>query len=138
MNKKNLLLNSGIVIVVISIILLILFKFILNDKINIGIDINQIKIYNINGDKIQLSDIIPKDGITYCFVFDMNDCNTCILKGIDDLIELKKSGLDCFALAIHHRIDEVSGWSSNYDFTPFFMINKKVFMRTLKYSQLQL
>ena len=71
-----------------------------------------------------MMNLISKDKTSYCLIFDMNDCYSCILKGIDDLKALKGSGMNGFGLAVHDSTDEVAGWSKNYGFSPFFVIKK--------------
>ncbi len=128
MSKKNFYLNIAIIMMIIAIILLVVFKFVINDNRNdVSLDIEKTNLVDLNGNKIKLSQMLSNDKVTYCLIFDMNDCPSCILKGLNDLSELKKTGLKSMAIVVHNRIDEVSGWSSNYDYSPFYMLNRNKF-----------
>jgi len=127
MKKKNFYMNLGIIIMIIAIIVLVVFKYIIKDK-NSGISINieKTNLIDLNGKVIKLSQLLS-DNVNYCYIFDLNDCPSCIFKGLNDLTELKKSGDSTMAVVIHNRIDEVSGWSSNYNYSPFYMIKRNKF-----------
>jgi len=60
------------------------------------------------------------------------DCFSCVYKGIEDLKSLKNTGKVCFGLVINNSIEEVKGWASNYESSPFFMIKKLDFFEHIK------
>jgi len=131
MKKKDWFYFAAIGAVVIGIIAVIVFKFVLPGKSQLGgfavKDLEKIAVMDLSGNKLQLSDLLSKDLSTYCFLFELTGCYSCIFRGIADLKQLKAAGKPCIALAVHHLIDEVAGWSANQDFSPFFMLEKHDF-----------
>ena len=131
MNKRDLFYNIAIAVAGIGIIPIIVFKFVIPQKPQqriFGIkDYEKITVTDLNGNELKLRDLVPKDESTYCLLFEMTNCYSCIFEGIEDLKRLKSAGKPCIALVVHHLIDEVSGWSANHDFTPFFMLKKHDF-----------
>ena len=127
MNKKQLLLNISIGIAILAVLAVVLVKFVLPWKSGNQYqfrDFEKIVVYNTDGKTIPLSSIVSKAESTYCFLFNMNDCFTCIAKGIEDLESLKKSGKKAIGLMVHDNIKEVKGWASTYEFSPFYSIKR--------------
>jgi hypothetical protein len=127
MKREELISYIAIGIVVIGIIILVLFKFVIVKKHADSFafkDFDKITVTDLNGNENKLTDLVSKDGSTYCFIFDLSDCYSCIYKGIQDMKVLKKAGKLCICLVVHHNVDEVRGWTTNHDFSPFFVLNK--------------
>lgn len=140
MKKSDLFLNIGIGVVILAIITVILFKFVINKtgkeesfKIN---NIEKIMVSDLNGNQINFSDLLDKEGDTYILIFELRNCYSCIFKGIENLKSLKKSGKSCFGLAVHDYLDELNGWSTNHDFNPFFMIKKSEYFDNIHSTHL--
>lgn len=131
MKKKDWFYNAAISVVVIGIIAVFLIKFVLPDKSKQhGFTVKEfekISVMDLSGNELQLSDLVSKDLSTFCFLFELSNCYSCIFQGIEDLKKLKAAGKPCVALAVHHLIDEVAGWSANHDFSPFFVLEKHNF-----------
>lgn len=131
MNKRDLFYNIAIGVVIIGIIAIVIFKFVIPKEPQQGIfgikEYEKITITDLNGAELKLKDLVAKDESTYCLLFEMTNCYSCIFKGIEDLKRLKSAGKTCIALVVHHLIDEVNGWSANHDFTPFFVLKKQDF-----------
>ena len=79
-------------------------------------------------------DILDKNDETYCLIFELDNCNTCIYKGIDDLNRLKKDGLDTIAIIVHDSIEDINGWSKHYDYSSFYMLKKSEFYKNITSS----
>jgi hypothetical protein len=131
MKKTDWFYNAAISAVAIGIIAVFVFKFVLPDKPQQDgfavREFEKITVIDLSRNELQLADLVSKDLSTYCFLFEMTNCYSCIFQGIEDLKKLKAAGKPCVALAVHHLIDEVAGWSANYDFSPFFMLEKHNF-----------
>ncbi|MGE5344114.1 MAG: hypothetical protein ACM3SY_21825 [Candidatus Omnitrophota bacterium] len=130
MKKAQWLYGTAIGVLVIGIILVIIFRFILPPKNPNAVNIKEfekVSVIDLNGEQVRLADLAKKDQITYCMIFELTNCFSCIQKGIDDLKTLKKEGKSCIALAVHELIDEVNGFSATVEFAPFFMLKKKDF-----------
>jgi hypothetical protein len=135
MTKKDMFYNIGIGVLVIAIMVLIVVKFIAPKNVNADVrikDHEKITVMDLDGNQISLVDLFDKADTTYFFIFEMNDCFSCISKGLEDLKSLKKAGKPCMGIVVHHMVDEVKGWSANYDFSPFFVIKKPDFYEYIK------
>ena len=48
------------------------------------------------------------------------------------LNKLKKEGKECLGLVVHDSIEDVTGWSINFEFRPFFMMKTLDFFDHIK------
>ena len=132
MKKQDWLINTGIVIVLAAIIIVVTVKYIIPKPTNpspgpISIkEMDKIKISDLNGNEMPLNALLNK-GLTYCLIFDLGGCYSCIYRGVEDLKKLKANGQYCMAILVHDRIDEALGWSATQDFTPFYVLKKADF-----------
>ncbi len=125
MKKKDLFFNIGIVRLVLVIGAVIIFKFVLADKTAQGFKMNSfesISITDLNGDTVKLSDVLDEKDAVYLMIFNLNNCYSCIYDGLKDLKNLKDSGKSAIAVIVDNRLDEVQGWSSTQDFSPFYIM----------------
>jgi hypothetical protein len=135
MDKKNLFLNIAITVAAVLVILVALFKFILPNKPASSFQLNnpeQIEVQDFMENKLPLSGVIDKEKLTYIFIFEITDCGTCLFKGMEDMMRLKKAGNPCLAIAVHDLLDELRGWSAHYEFTPFYMLKKTDFYQHIQ------
>ncbi len=138
-NKKDLFLDILLGAAAIGIILLGVSKFMLKTKSNSSVMVNEIEkinILGIDGKEKRFTELLKEDTDTYCMIFDLTDCATCIYKGIADLQALKKEKIPCVAIAVHDSIDDVKGYAGIHDFNPFFMMRKKDFYKYVSVLQL--
>jgi len=105
MKKKDWFYIAAIGAVVICIIAVIVYKFVLPGKNQLDgfavRDFEKITVMDLSGNKLQLSDMVSKDSSTYCFLFELTGCYSCISRGIADLKQLKAAGKPYIALAVH-------------------------------------
>lgn len=135
MKIKNLILNGLIVILISGIVYLALQKFVLKNKSGKICDItsiDSIRITDIDGRSELLSGLLAKDTETYLYIFELSNCYSCISQGLMDMENLKKAGFKCISLVVHHRVDEIKGWSSTQTFSPFYVMKKEDFYRYIK------
>jgi hypothetical protein len=135
MKKKDIFLNAGIVILAVVIVIVVIFKFVINRQPVDSFAINEpgdIKVFDLSGSEIQFQQIISKNGDTYCLIFKINDCPSCIYDGVEILIKLKAGGKHCIGIVTHDLLDEVNGWTINFDFRPFFMLQTIDFFEHIK------
>ena len=130
--KSNRFIYIGIVILLIAIVIVLQVKFKFFTKANsrdsFKIDeIENIFIKDLNGSDLKLSELLSKNEVTFCLVFELSNCGSCILDGLEDLKKLQDEKTQCIALIVHDIVDEVSGWSVHQDFTPFFAMKKRDF-----------
>lgn len=135
MKKRDIFYNTGIGVLIIAIVVLVVFKFILPQKAKPDFwikDYEKVTVMDLDGNELLLPSLFDKDGSTYFLIFDMSDCFSCISKGLEDLKSLKNAGKPCLAIVVHHMVDEVRGWSANYEFSPFFVIMRPAFYEHIK------
>lgn len=132
MTKKDVAYTVAIACFIIASIAVFLYKFVFDDKqqgMDFRVDeLERISVVSLDHEQIKLVDMIKGSG-TYVLLLDMNDCYTCIHKGIEDLKQLKKSGENCLVLVIHDNTEDVKGWAGTFDFKPFYIIEKATFYR---------
>lgn len=121
--------NLAIILAIIGIIALVLFKYVIPGRSQSNDfqikDFDKITVLDLSGNEVKLADLLAEEESTYCLFFELTNCYSCLFKGIEDLKSLKSAGKPCVGLAVHHMVDEIAGWSANYDFTPFFMLKKE-------------
>lgn len=136
MKKSDLFYTIAIVVLIVLIIAVVLFKFVLREKnpqetFRIR-SFEEITVIDLNGSEIKLPQLMAEDQSTYCIMFRITDCFSCVFESIQELIHLKNSGKSCIGLIIHDRLDEVNGFTANYEFSPFFMITRVAFYDYIK------
>jgi hypothetical protein len=121
------ILNLAIGVMIVFIIGLVIFKFVLPKQSGGPFrfeEFEKISVTDLNGNEMKLSQLVSADEITYILILELTDCNSCILKGIDDLKRLKGAGRQCLCLVVNDLLNEVRGWSVHMEFSPFFAIKK--------------
>jgi|GEM_PF-925617 len=136
MKKLDFFYNIAIVVLVIGIITVVIYKFAIpvkqpQDSFKIQ-EFEKVEIIDLSGNEIKLGQLMAKDGATYCIMFRINDCFSCVFDAIQDLKRLRDSGKACMGIIIHDLLDEVRGFTANYEFSPFFMIKRVDFYEFIK------
>jgi len=136
MKKSDLFYTIAVAALIVLIIAVGLFKFVLREKnpqetFQVR-EIEEIPIIDLNGNEMKLPQLMAEDQSTYCIMFRITDCFSCVFESIQELIHLRNSGKACIGLIIHDRLDEVSGFTANYEFPSFFMITRVVFYEHFK------
>jgi hypothetical protein len=139
MKRSDWFFNIGIVALIIGIIVVVLFKFVLNQGPSGQFKIetmSQVQLLDLNKNNLKLTDLLEGESDSYCLIFELTNCYSCIYKGLEDLKILQKSGSNCFAIAINDYADDVEGWSKNHNFSPFFVLKKIDFYKYFQSSLL--
>ncbi|MCP5105384.1 MAG: hypothetical protein GY950_18490 [bacterium] len=129
MKKRNLIYDIGIVVLLIVVVAVVYVKF-FAAKPQSPVDIKGIDtltVLDTSGTAVKFSGLMENGRSAYVFIFYMDDCYSCIHRGIQDLVQLQKDGKNCVGLVVHELINEVEGWSAKQEFSPFFMIKKTDF-----------
>ncbi len=136
--KKDTVYNIIIGFFIIAITILVVVKFFLKgDKTSFVIeDLNDVEISDFSGKKFNLISLLNKNEETYFLMLEVDNCGSCISKGLSELKSLQKVGKTCIPIVIHDRVNEISGWASNYDFSSFFCISKKTYYEYFKFTYL--
>ena len=137
MKRSDLFFNIAIPVLFVGIVTLVVYKFIIKEQ-NPGLfavkELSNISVVDLNNNKLALTDLLDKENETYCFLFELTNCYSCILEGLEDLKKIRKAGSFCIAIVVHDLIEEVQGWSNTQDFSPFFMIKKIDFYSLFNYT----
>jgi hypothetical protein len=131
MKRYELLLNIGIGVLAFAIILVVIFKFVIVKKPADPFAINNIEeatVFDLSGSELKLDHLIPQNDTIHVLIFNLKDCHSCISDGVEILKKLRKEGRQCFGVAIHDRVEDVDGWTINFDFSPFYMMKTVVFV----------
>ena len=125
-NKKNILLNTSLVIIGIVFVTLVYFKLFKTHQpqmAQLRIDrFEELTLMDLSKDSLKLTEILNDNDTHYILILEMSNCSTCIYKGLDTMTALKKAGKACMVIVVHDLIDEVAGWSATTDFSPFYMM----------------
>ena len=135
MKKSEILYSISMGALALGIILVILFKFVLNQKSRESFtikSIDEINVSDLNGNKIKLASFLEKDNLTYLLIFQLSDCYSCIYIGLNDLKDLQRAGKQCLGIVVHDYLEEVNGWSTHQDFSPFLMLKRLDFFEYVK------
>jgi hypothetical protein len=128
-SKKNLFANGIIVLLLILLAIIIIYKFMLKPDlkfVNIN-DFNRIIYKDFKGMSNTMKTLIKDNSNNYFLVFEINDCGSCILKGIEDLKYFANKGYNAIAVIVYDRPEELVGWTKNYSFKRFITIKKEDF-----------
>lgn len=134
MKKYGILMNIGIGVLATTIIAVVLFKFVINrNPASFAITgIEETRVWDLSGNELKLDRIISENNTVHILLFNLKDCHSCIADGVEILNKLKKEGRQCAGIAIHDQIDDFSGWTINFDFTPFYMMRTATFFDHIK------
>ncbi len=129
MKTQYWLTNIAILIIVVAIGVIVTFKYIIPRTSNpVAItEIRKINLSDLSGNEIALEKLLADKGTTYCLVFNMTDCYSCIHRGLIDLMDLKAAGNNCIAIIIHNDIGEANGWSTTQKYSPVYVLRKTDF-----------
>jgi len=131
MKRYELILDIGIGVLAFAIILVVIFKFVIVRKPSDPFAINNIEeetVFDLSGSELKLDRLIPKNGTVHVLIFNLRDCHSCVSDGVEILKKLKEEGRQCFGIVVHDRVEDVSGWTINFDFSPFYMMKTIVFL----------
>lgn len=130
MKNKEIVANVIIGVLVVAIIAVVAVKFIFKKEHKLSFDIRGIEevgVLDLEKNPVRFVDLIPKDDVIYCMLFDMRDCTSCIIKGLDDLKELRKEGKRTITLAIFDLMDDLRDWANVNECEDIYMLKKVTF-----------
>jgi len=134
MKKMDVLYGVTVASISVAIIVVTLFKFVLNKEARIITVENPRKVTLMSTDErlINLVDLMENRDDFFVVIFGFEDCYSCISRGLSDLSALKKAGKNCAALVVYDYLDDIKGWSEKQEFSPIFMIKKSVYFENIK------
>lgn len=135
MKRYGILLDISIGVLTVAIIGVVIFKFVINRKPSTSFEINGIekaRVFDLSGSELKLDRLIPQNGTAHVLIFNLRDCHSCVSDGVEILKKLKQEGRQCLGIAVHDRIEDVDGWTINFDFSPFYMIKTVVYFDYIK------
>jgi len=134
-NTRDRFFTIGIAVLLLCIAAVVIFKFVLPRKPVDSFHVNkteQLTVVDLDGNEIKFSDILSKDESSYCLLFSLKDCYSCIFRGLEDLTNLRRAGKNCFGLVIDDNYKDVDIWAANYEFTPFLVLKRVDFYEHIK------
>ena len=84
---------------------------------------------DLDGNQVFFQDLVSPKGETYCLFFGLNQCYSCIFRGLEDLKRLQQQEKNCFAVAVHDSIEDVRGWLTHESFHPVYVLCRDAFLR---------
>lgn len=133
MKSKSMLFSISVAVLCMGIILVIVFKFVLKREDSFAIyDIDNMYVVDFDGNEIKFSSLLNKNESTYCVIFKLEDCSSCILNGVEDLKTVEKNGKKGFGLVVHDYIDDVKGWANHYKKLDFYILKPMDFIDNIK------
>ena len=130
MKRKELLANVIIGVLVAAIVAVIALKFFAKKEPKFSFDIrniHDIEILDLENHPLRFAGLIPKDEVAYCLLFDIRDCTSCIIKGLDDIKELRKEGKRTFTLAMFDQMNDLRAWANVNECRDIYMLKKVIF-----------
>ena len=88
----------------------------------------EISVRDLKGETVNLADRLSPRGATWLMFFGLNQCYSCVARGLDDLTLLRKKGEHCLAVAVHGNLDGVNGWLAHESFRPVFVLSRESFL----------
>lgn len=84
---------------------------------------------DLDGNPVCFPDLVSSGGETCCLFFGLNQCYSCIFRGLEDLKLLQQQEKNCFAVAVHDSIGDVRGWLTHESFQPVYVMSWDAFLR---------
>jgi len=122
-----------IAILTIALIMVIYLRFgrELPAPVTLG-DPEKIIVHDMSDYDSRLADVLAGVPSAYFLFLELDNCPTCLYKGMRDIEALVDAGEPAFVVVVDDWQSEVEGWSEHYPRVPFFRMAKDVF-----YSQMQ-
>ncbi len=90
---------------------------------------HELVLSDLDGGRVFFQDLVLSRGETCCLFFGLNQCYSCIFRGMEDLKLLQKQEKNCFAVAVHDNIQDVRGWLTHESFHPVYVMSRDAFLR---------
>ena len=118
------LVNYLLVVFSIVLIIVVLFKFVIKkgNPSNFSMDVAAITITSLDRAQIKLIDLVKNKSDTYILVFKLNDCYSCIAKGIEDIQNLHTSGHEYVSIVIHDSLYDIQGFAETFPKVVFYQM----------------
>lgn len=132
---KNLLMNIILVLAIAGIAAVLIFRFVIPGSgeprlSHLRLDApGKITISDMNGNKTTLLEIMPEKTTFYLMICDMDDCFSCIYKGVGDTKRLSDAGHENAVIVVADKLEDVRGWSTiNFPtYSNFYMLDTASF-----------
>lgn len=90
--------------------------------------IAEMNIRNLEGETLNLGTRLPPRGVSWLMFFGLDQCYSCVARGLADLTLRRGEGDHCLAVAIHSRPRDVRGWAAHESFRPIFVTSRATFL----------
>lgn len=103
--------------------IIVLYKYVIRrTSPAFSIDIAAVSVTSMNREPIRLSEMAGDSREAYMLFFKLNDCYSCIAKGIEDIQNLSAAGLNAVSIVIHDSLDDIQGFAGTFPKTVFFQL----------------
>jgi len=109
--------NKLIILVSIAIMVVISAKYILPMVLkgnDVSLNFSELTLTNLENQPIPFRNIGTNNKQLAVFIFTLNDCQTCIMKGMADALDIQKKGEKIIYIIVHNNFDEFNSWSDTY------------------------
>lgn len=122
---NKVLLNCLLALCSIVLSFAVIFKLIVksHNSADFNIRMEEIKITNMEGGSEDLIDLAAEKSETYILIMRLNDCYSCVAKGIEDIKSLYSSGYGYVVIAAHDSLDEVRGFAGIFSDVKFYQLS---------------
>lgn len=132
MKKSDFLFHVASAALFIAVIAAVIYKLLILQP---GLDSFRIKksakieLTGLDGSILDLTTLINKDKDTCCLFFELNNSESSITRGLEELKRMQDAGKKCIITAVHDSLDEVRAWSTMQKFSPVYFIEDIDFYR---------
>lgn len=127
------LLDFVVIILALAIVFILFVKFNpleKNNKFSVSIDnIESVKVMDLHSESIKLIDAMNSSEETFCMIFELTNCFSCIVNGIEDVKSLREMGNASIIILVHDNFEDFNGWSISKNINFAYLMNKSDFYK---------
>lgn len=135
MMPRERLLDFVIIILALAIVFILFLKFNpleKKNKFSVSIDnIESVKVMDLHSESIKLIDAMNSSEETFCMIFELTNCFSCILKGLEDIKNLRTNGNESIIILVHDNFEDFKGWTISKNINFAYLMKKSDFYNHL-------
>jgi len=126
-----LLILFAVLIIIVAFVKYILPRMENNDEV--ALNINQITLMDVKDTSIKFKELNDVQKNYFVYLFSLNDCYSCIMKGLADTKGLEKKGKKIIIIVIHNSYKEMKSWAKTNSFHEnIYFLDKEQFYSSIK------
>jgi len=87
-------------------------------------NLEQVTLHDLQEESDTFAELLAKHPDAHVLILELENCASCLYKGMNDLSALVTEGHDGFVVVVNDWQEEVVGWSGNYPQVPFFRMTR--------------